>query len=396
MKHQEQPAPSKAAEAQGARVRVLLVDDEPAIARGLARFLTAAGHTVTTASDGAEAVGHLGADAFDVIVSDIRMPEMDGLTLLRRIRESDLDVPVVFMTGSPELDTVMRAMESGAFRYLIKPVEGEALVALVERAAHMHRLARVRREAADTSQNRMIGDHAGREARFAAGLAGLWMAMQPVLSWRTRSVFAYEALLRTEEPTLRNPLDFVDTAERLGRTAELGRAVRKRIAEQIQDAPLSVSLFVNLHPMDLVDDELGSAEGALTPFANRVVLEVTERATLDEVHGVGAGVARLRALGYRIALDDLGAGYAGLSSFAQLEPEIVKVDMSLVRGIHESAMKQKLFRSFASLCRELNTEIVAEGVEVAEERDCLNTLGGDLYQGYLFARPGRGFPAPVY
>ena len=98
----------------------------------------------------------------------------------------------------------------------------------------------------------------------------------------------------------------------------------------------------------------------------------------------------------RLALDDLGAGYAGLSSFALLEPEVVKVDMSLVRGVHESPMKQKLFRSFTTICRDLNTEIIPEGVEVAEERDCLSKLVGDLYQGYLFARSCRGFASPIY
>ena len=101
-----------------------------------------------------------------------------------------------------------------------------------------------------------------------------------------------------------------------------------------------------------------SRKGALTPCAHGVVLEVTERAALEKVPGLTAGVSRLRELGFRLALDDLGAGYAGLSSFALLEPEIVKVDMSLVRGIHKSTMKQKLFRSFASLCRDLNTEII--------------------------------------
>ena len=157
-----------------------------------------------------------------------------------------------------------------------------------------------------------------------------------------------------------------------------------------------MKIFVNLHPPDLVDEELGSSSGVLAPFAERVVLEVTERAALEKVAGLAAAVLNLRKIGYSIALDDLGAGYAGLSSFAVLEPEIVKVDMSLVRGIHASPMKQKLFRSFATLCGDLGIEIVAEGVEVAEERDCLGGLGGDLYQGYLFARPGRGFPLPVY
>jgi EAL domain-containing protein (putative c-di-GMP-specific phosphodiesterase class I) len=378
------------------RTRVLLVDDEPAIARSLSRLLGAAGHDVTAAHGGDEAVALLAHAEFDVIVSDIRMPGMDGLTLLREIRARDLDVPVAFMTGSPALETVIEAMEHGAFQYLMKPIESAELVGLVERGARLHRLARVRREAAEALSGKRLGDRAGLEARYASGDEKMWMAMQPVLSWRRRSVYAYEALLRTDEPTLRNPVDFVETAERLGRTDDLGRAIRRRVADQMANVPAEANVFINLHPSDLVDEELSADGGALTPYASRIVLEVTERATLDEVHGLPTCVSRLRALGYRLALDDLGAGYAGLSSFAQLEPEIVKVDMSLVRGIHASPMKQKLFRSFTTLCQDLHVEIVAEGVEVAEERDCLNTLGGDLYQGYLFARPARGFPTPVY
>ncbi len=376
--------------------RVLLVDDDPGVAHGLSRLLTSAGHIVTTASDGREAITLIETTAFDVIVSEIRMPNVDGLTLLRAIRGRDLDVPVVFLTGSPTLETAVEAIEHGAFRYFVKPVDGRELAAVVERGAQLHRLARVRREAALEFPGKLIGDLAGLESRYASAVDKLWIAMQPILSWRNRSVYAYESLLRSDEPTLRSPIDFIEAAERLGRTAELGRTIRKRIAHHMAEGPSSIQMFVNLHPMDLVDEELCSGQGALTPFASRVVLEVTERAALEQVSGLGAGVIRLRELGYRIALDDLGAGYAGLSSFALLEPEIVKVDMSLIRGIHESPMKQKLFRSFITLCQDLNTQIIAEGVEAAEERDCLNSLGGNLYQGYLFARPGRGFPEPVF
>ena len=376
--------------------RVLIVDDERAMVRGLAKLLELAGFFVITAYEGREAIALVESSAFDVIVSDIRMPGMDGLALLREIRARDLDVPVVFLTGSPTLETAVEAIAYGAFRYLTKPVDAQELTAVVERAAQTHRLALVRREVSEEVKGKSIGDRAGLESRFASGLEKMWMAMQPILSWRTRSIYAYEALLRTDEPTLRSPLDFVDAAERLNRTKELGRLVRRRIADQLITLPSSVSVFVNLHPSDIVDEELCSRDGALTPYAHGVVLEVTERAALEQVPGLIAGVRRLRELGFRLALDDLGAGYAGLSSFALLEPEIVKVDMSLVRGIHKSTMKQKLFRSFASLCGDLNTEIIAEGVEVAEERDCLTDLGGDLYQGYLFARPGRGFPSPVY
>jgi EAL domain-containing protein (putative c-di-GMP-specific phosphodiesterase class I) len=91
-------------------------------------------------------------------------------------------------------------------------------------------------------------------------------------------------------------------------------------------------------------------------------------------------------------VDDLGAGYAGLTSFAQLEPEVVKVDMSLIRGLDRSPTKQKLVHSIVGLCRGLGIQMIAEGIETIEERDTLVGLGGDLCQGYLFARPGRAFP----
>jgi EAL domain-containing protein (putative c-di-GMP-specific phosphodiesterase class I) len=104
-------------------------------------------------------------------------------------------------------------------------------------------------------------------------------------------------------------------------------------------------------------------------------------------------VAQLRSLGYRIAVDDLGAGYAGLASFAHLEPEVVKVDMSLIRGLDRSPMKQKLLRSIVALCQELSIQMIAEGIETEAERDTLVHLGGDLCQGYLFARPNLPWPA---
>ena len=129
-------------------------------------------------------------------------------------------------------------------------------------------------------------------------------------------------------------------------------------------------------------------------MARRVVLEVTERATIDDVKDVQARVAKLRHLGFRIALDDLGAGYAGLSSFAVLEPEIVKLDMSLVRNVHLSEIRARLIGSMTNLCKQMGMLVVAEGVEAHEERDSVRAIGCDLLQGYLYAKPGPPFPVP--
>ncbi len=108
-----------------------------------------------------------------------------------------------------------------------------------------------------------------------------------------------------------------------------------------------------------------------------------------------ARVRALRSLGYRIAVDDLGAGYAGLSSFVALEPDVVKLDASLVRGVHAQPIKQKLLRSMAELGRDLGILTVAEGIETAEERDMVRTLGCDLLQGFFLGLPQSRCVEPV-
>jgi len=127
-----------------------------------------------------------------------------------------------------------------------------------------------------------------------------------------------------------------------------------------------------------------------------VILEVTERASLDVVKNVTQRVQKLRALGYGLAVDDLGSGYAGLSSFTHLDPGMAKLDMSLVRGIDGDTRKQAIVRSMCRLCEELQILVVAEGVEKPEERDTLAAVGCELLQGYLFARPERGLAAPRF
>jgi EAL domain-containing protein (putative c-di-GMP-specific phosphodiesterase class I) len=150
--------------------------------------------------------------------------------------------------------------------------------------------------------------------------------------------------------------------------------------------------FVNLHSRDLLDDSLFSAKSPLSAIASRVILEITERASLDEVKDARQKIAELRRMGFRIAIDDLGAGYAGLTSFATLEPEFVKLDMSLIREVDKSRTKEKLVYSMASLCKDLGMTVVAEGVETAAEREVVVAVGCDLLQGYLFAKPGKPFP----
>jgi len=370
------------------------VDDDAQVLRAYARALDAAGYAVRTASDGRVAADLVRTESFDVIVSDIMMPGMDGIQLLRRVREHDLDVPVVIMTGKPSVETAAEAIQYGALRYLFKPVSPKELNQVLESAVRLHRMARLRRKML-VEVGRPVdqpGDLAGLEATFERALGGLWMAYQPVVSWSKRSIHAYEALLRTLEPSVPNPGALLGAAERMGRLPRVGRAVRERVAAALARLPAGGTIFINPHPRDLLDDALYAPDAPLSPFATRVVLEITERAALEEVKDIRPRLATLREMGFRIAVDDLGAGYAGLASFVQLEPEVVKFDMCLIRNVHQEPTKRKLLHSMTGLCREMGIEVIAEGVETVEERAALTDIGCDLLQGYLFARPGREFP----
>jgi len=374
-------------------VRVLLVDDDHAVRNALRRVLEHRGYSVVSCSSAGEALQRLAAGGFDAMVSDVLMPGMSGLTLLRAVREQDLDLPVILVTGNPDVLTATQAVEYGAFQYLIKPVTSERLDQVVGRAATAGRMARVKREYVEGygSGTFRVGDRAGVSAKLERALGSLWLAYQPIFDVRQHTVFAYEALLRSDEPDLPDPISVLKAAERVDRLQELGGSVRRLAALGFAEMGEG-TLFINLHPDDLSDESLYEPSAPLTFFAPRIVLEVTERASLAGIRDLRERTARLRALGFRIAIDDLGAGYAGLTSFTQLEPEFVKLDMELIRDLDQQEMKRKIVKSLVELCHDMGRVIIAEGVQTSQEQSALLDLGCDLMQGFLLGRPSK-YPA---
>jgi EAL domain-containing protein (putative c-di-GMP-specific phosphodiesterase class I) len=374
---------------------LLLADDDAAVLRIYSQILTRAGFTVDTAPSGTAALQSLAHAHYDAIISDLDMPGLDGLALLRAVRERDLDVPVLLITGGPALETAVQALEHGAFRYLSKPIDPTQLKGVVAEAVRFHRMAKLRREALTLVEGngKWLGDRASLEKPFARALALMWMAYQPVVDLRQRRVVGYEGLLRSDEPTFARPDHFLDAAERLGRVHDVGRRTRAAVAAA--PIPEGIDLFVNLHPADLEDEDLYSPDAPLSLVARRTILEITERASLDHMVDLRDRAANLRKLGFRLAVDDLGAGYAGLNSLAQLQPDVVKIDMALIRDIDGSTAKQRIVGSMARLCEEMQVMMVAEGVETTGERGALEVLGCPILQGFLFARPARELATPA-
>lgn len=370
------------------RPRLLLVEDEDALRQALVRSLSGTFDVIAVA-DGSAAADLLVKETFDGVLSDIGLPGMSGVDLLRLVRSYDLDVPVVLMTGQPSVETAIAALELGALTYVQKPFSHDTLHGTLLRATKLAQLARAKREAvaAGVGGSPLAGDRAGLHTSFDRALETLSVVFQPIVDRLSRKTMGFEALMRTKEASMPHPGALLEVAERLGRLPEVGRRVRELAATSFRPPHDDMILFVNLHPADLLDPNLFDRHAPLTKIAERVVLEITERAALDDITDTKHRGVELRRRGFRLAIDDLGAGYAGLTSFATLEPEVVKLDMTLIRGIEASPVKRHIVESMTRLCRELDMKVVAEGIETRAELATIIDLGCDYLQGYLLGRP---------
>jgi len=389
------PAVADAASATDERnPAVLLVEDDDAVRQALGAVLNSRGMRVHEAATAVAGLAAVESEDIQLVVLDINLPDADGLEVLDAIRKRDSLLPILIMTGEPSVENAQRAVRGRATAFLTKPIVPSAFVNEVEHAVTEGQLARLQHKLfmSKAGSSAMLKDLAATEQSLTASVANLYAAYQPIVRTYDRSIFAYEALMRSTGPFL-NPGELLSAAEALGRVEDIGRAVRRSIARTLSDQPHRFEpIFVNLHPMELRADLLLRDDEPLLPFASRIVLEVTERAKLSSEKDIAETLRQFRSAGYRIALDDLGEGFAGLSWLVKLTPDIAKLDMSLVRNIETSRMKRDLVGSLVNVCRRSRTLLVAEGVETEAEAEVLRDLGCDLLQGYLFARPGPPFP----
>jgi EAL domain-containing protein (putative c-di-GMP-specific phosphodiesterase class I) len=228
------------------------------------------------------------------------------------------------------------------------------------------------------------------EIGFERAMAALHLVFQPIVEGRALKLFGYEALVRSDSDLLPDPCSLLDAAERLHRVERLGRAIRRRVADDFNEARGANGLvFVNLHALDLADRSLSSHYSPLWKLRDRVVLEITERTSLEGVVDARYRVAALREMGYRIAIDDLGAGHSRMNRFTLLDTDFVKLDMSLVRDLPKHRERQRAVWNIISMCRDQGIRVVGEGVETVDECETLVELGCELLQGFLIARPSR-------
>ena len=378
-----------------AKPAVLVVDDDVRSLAAITRLLTRAGYDTEFSESAVEAQKFIAERQFDLVLTDIRMPGMDGLAFLREIRKTDPELPVILLTGHPGLETALSAVELGALHYFLKPPDTDELldkVAVGVKLQRMARLARVALDMSDTGFAELDQPEAVAE-NLDSAMQQIWVAYQPVVHASSlQTVFGYEALLRCHDPVLRTPLKLLLAAKRLGRTGDLSATIQAEVARFLNAHSDRVDVFLNILLEDLFGDRLLDRRGPFSEFFGGLILEISEREAVDKATGIRERVQALRERGYRIAIDDVGTGVAALPVLIALQPDIIKLDISLSRDVDASPKKQDLAAEMVRVCHELGVIVVAEGVETKGECNVLVELGCDLVQGFWIARPAPAFP----
>ena len=223
------------------------------------------------------------------------------------------------------------------------------------------------------------------------------MAFQPIVDLRDGSVYAYEALVRglDGEPA-KTVLDQVTDENRFA----FDQRCRVRAVELAAKLGVTCRLNINFMPNAVYEPNrcLRSTFEAAASFGfpiERIVFETTEDERVRDPAHLKAIMVEYKHQGFQTAIDDFGAGYAGLSLLAEFQPDIVKLDMALVRGIDTNLPRQAIIAGILGICRMLDVRVIAEGVETVAEMQTLRELGIELMQGYLFARPAfEELPSP--
>jgi EAL domain-containing protein (putative c-di-GMP-specific phosphodiesterase class I)/GGDEF domain-containing protein len=213
----------------------------------------------------------------------------------------------------------------------------------------------------------------------------VYVDYHPIVIASTKEIFGYEALARGKMRTLRSPEVMFDVAAEADLIWELSRLCRARAIEGMNTrlGPGEL-LFINVDPHDFTDPAFTEQEVA---DPTRVVIEITERTAIKDYPKFRDRLKAFRDMGYRFAVDDAGSGYAGLGSIANLEPDFIKLDISLISAIDTNFIKQNLVQTMVRFAEDHGAQVIAEGVERAEEFKTVQELGVHLVQGFYLHRP---------
>ena len=368
--------------------RILVVEDDAGIRDILRSMLLRIGHAVETAADGNEALAKAVAADYDAAVVDYRIPPPNGLDVLSRLRDIQPKCVRLLMSGTLDLPVIEEAVNRGEIaRVIRKPFDRESFITALDTAI----TGRAKLRDVYIGALREGFDLQRRQLEECLTSDALALALQPIVHAGDCAVEGYEALLRSRHPGFDSPVALVSAAESQGLLGRLADRVAEHAARILAVMPADLTLFINAHPAEFADEDAVRLRfGRLRPWAERIVIEITERSDVLQIMNWHHALDFLTGAGFRIAVDDDGAGYNSLSVLAELHPAFAKVDMTIVRNIDSDMRKQRLLELLVHVARATQARIVVEGIETQAEAGVVTRLGADYLQGFFFGHPTIG------
>lgn len=397
-----QPASTPQVLADSPSATVVIVDDQPANVALLERLLTVADVAfVHGFTDPREALDHCASHVPDLILLDLHMPYLDGFAFMHALKTvvpDDVFLPVVMLTADVTTAVKEEALASGAIDFLTKPFDLNEVLLRVKnlldtRARHTRLEGRNATLSsalkAQMAEQQAVGEElARRDSRIDQALVpgALTPVFQPVYDLAAGELVGAEALARFAGPPRRPPNEWFAEAEAIGRGAELELAAAAEALDHLHLFPIGIFIAINVSPATAVVPEF---ETLLSSYpAHRIVVELTEHERVQDYDALLMTLDRLRGRGIRAAVDDTGAGYAGLQHLLHIRPDILKLDTALTRGLDTDPARRSLAISLLSFAEEIGATVIAEGVEFASELLTLQDIGIPWGQGYHLGRPG--------
>lgn len=355
-----------------------LVDSDPSLALV---------GTAETAPDGLALIRRLRPHA---CLCDVRMPGGGGAALTLAARVESPSTVVIAISAYDDLDTVVSMLRAGAQSYIVKGGSGSELLDSIHRALSGQSTVPVEALGVMGEALRRVTETHTHEieerVRHVLDNVLLEMAYQPVIDLHDHGrVLAVEALARFKAEPEQPPDRWFDDAASCGLGLDLELLAVERALLHLDHS--EERLHINVSPATAMSVQLAQLLGEHD--LSRVVLEITEHDRVDDYGELGRRLDVLRARGLALGIDDAGAGFASLKHVVHLQPQVIKLDISLVRDVHVDRARLAMARALNAFAQSMDAVLVAEGVEVDAERDALVGLGVPAAQGYLFGRPAR-------
>ncbi len=365
---------------------ILIIDDEKDFLDLMRFYLEGANFRIDTALTPEEGLKKAETKP-DLILLDLMLPGMNGHEVCKRLKENKSlsSIPIIMLTQYTKTLDKVEAFNLGVADYIGKSFSFEEILVRIKAALRLN-LPEVSLQAKQERNNKIL------ELRNIIDNQNLKTLYQPILALESREAIGYEALTRGPAgSSLENAINLFSFATEENMFAELDRVCLNLAVKRASFMPENTILFLNTDPVVLSNDYFMNLEFLkdtnIKP--SQVCIEITERTCIRNFSKTAVELAYFKTKGLKVAIDDVGEGYASLKSVAELTPEYIKAGMSLIRDIDKESMKFTLVQVISELAKKINSHVVAEGIETEDEYNTLLSLGIEYGQGYLFARPSE-------